>query len=92
VQAQAELDKLKSNDIDYLAGVAAAQRSDYQTAFAALTRSAERGVPEAQERLGRLYYYGRGTAKDMKQAWRLFKLAADKDIGDAHNMLGVMLG
>lgn len=40
------------------------------------SKAARQGLPEAQYNLGTLFYEGIGTQKNMKQALKCFKLAA----------------
>lgn len=90
LQARFELAQLATTDADYLAGVRAARRGDQAVALALWTKSAGRGVPEAQYELGNAYAHGKGVQKDYAAALRWLRLAADQHYGPALNDLGFM--
>ena len=53
-----------------------------------VTAAANRGIPEAQLRLGRMLLSGEGMAKDEHAAFACFTRAAEANNIEAHNMLG----
>ena len=56
---------------------------DFNRAAELLRTAAQAGNPEAQYALGTLYKQGRGVAKDMSEAVRLWALASIADNTDA---------
>ncbi len=53
---------------DYSAGYEAYQRGDYATALRIMRELADQGDALAQFNLGLMYEYGRGVARDYKEA------------------------
>jgi hypothetical protein len=74
----------------YGEGLAAFNRGDDATALRLWTPLAEQGFAKAQEKLGVLYYEGRGVARDYGQALVWFRKAADQGDANAPFYLGVM--
>lgn len=72
---------------DATAGRRAIDRSDYATALRELQPLAERGDPEAQYQLGRMYSFGWGVKEDKKEADRLYRLAASRGHPHARQLL-----
>lgn len=70
------------------AGVEAAQRNDFGTAFKLFLPLAEAGDPEAQHNLAMLYRTGRGVEKDLTVSARWFRRAAERGVADAQYYLG----
>jgi len=62
-------------------GVSAYDKGDYATAMKEFTQAAQHGDVRALGKLGGMYLYGVGTAKDMVMAYVWFDLAAS--VGDA---------
>lgn len=62
----------------YEEGVSAALAGDYGTAFKEFSASAETGLDMAQYNLGILYFTGRGTQKDLQQAFYWTQKAAEQ--------------
>jgi TPR repeat protein len=66
------------------------RRGAFAEAAAILTRLADAGNPEAQLRLGEMFWYGRGTAVDAARAADLFTKAAKGGSPEATAALGLM--
>lgn len=90
VMAKGELALLEPDDAETLAGAQAAQRGDHAAALALWRKGAQRGVAQAQYRLGYAYYDGDGVGQDYVAALRWFRLAAGQRHGPALNMVGLM--
>lgn len=72
-------------------GIAAFRQGDYRAARDIWQPLAEAGNPVAQFNLGKLYEYGGGeVGQDYPQAARWYQKAADHDIAEAQNNLGLM--
>jgi TPR repeat protein len=63
--------------------IAAVQRKDYQTAVRLLEPLARSGQPQAQLRLGMLYYHGHGVRESDSQARDWFERAAKQGLAEA---------
>ena len=70
--------------------VAAQGRGDYATTLRLLRPLADQGLAKAQERLGALYYDGRGVPQDYAEAVKWFRLAAEQGNANALYALGLM--
>lgn len=68
--------------------IAAVQRKDYQTAVRLLEPLARSGQPQAQLRLGMLYYHGHGVRESDSQARDWFERAAQQGLAEAQFQLG----
>ncbi|MFP7675211.1 caspase family protein [Marivita sp. S0852] len=66
------------------------QRFDPAQAVAFLQRAAEKGSPEAQMELAKLYEQGIGVEVDEARALELYRAAAEQDLADAINDLGFL--
>ncbi len=55
-----------------------------------LTKLAEQGDADAQDQLGKMYYWGEGVEKDCKEAVECFKKAAKQGDADAQDRLSEM--
>jgi len=75
---------------DYQLGLSAYDRGDYAEALAQWLPLAERGNPEAQYRIGRLYYYGRGVEQDYTEAGRWYLQAAEDGHARSQSNVAVM--
>ncbi|HVO89685.1 MAG TPA: tetratricopeptide repeat protein [Casimicrobiaceae bacterium] len=71
-------------------GYEALIRKDYARAIKEYRPLAERGDPEAQYRIGRLYEFGNGYPKDQAQGVAWIRKAAAQDHADAQQELGVI--
>ncbi len=69
---------------------AARGRGDYAAALGLLRPLAEKGDTIAQHNLGVSYFQGEGVAKDLKEAEKWFRLAAEKGHAPAQSSLGLM--
>ena len=69
---------------------AALAAQDYPLALRMLTELAELGVPEAQARLGSMYYRGTGVPEDIAKAVYWYRLAADQGNRGAQFRLGYL--
>ena len=74
---------------DYTAGLIAYKQNDYPTALQEWTPLADRGVPEAQFKLGLLYDQGLGVKQDMTEALQWYRRAADQGYAAAQYNLGI---
>ena len=68
---------------DFLVGIVAYDRGDYDTAFAELNAPDTRDAPEAKFYLGRMYLFGSGVAADPEQGIQLLREAAEAGVLDA---------
>jgi TPR repeat protein len=59
-------------------GVAAYDAEDYSAALPFLVQAADKGDPEAEYMLGRMYFNGNGVAQDVDRAYELFQASADE--------------
>jgi TPR repeat protein len=71
-------------------GLAAYRAGNYEAAYQELFRPAEEGDPVAQFTMGLLYYTGRGVPRNLQEARRWYRLAADQGYDRAQVNLGVM--
>ena len=70
------------------ADLAAYERGDYVAALELLTSLAQAGDAEAQLRLGRMLYAGKGVEQDFVTAASWLQKAAEAGLGEAQNGLG----
>ena len=75
---------------DFVDGVRAYDSGDYAAAHAAWLPLAQAGDAAAARNLGHLYRTGRGVAKDLVQALRWYRRAAEQGFAGAQANLGVM--
>ena len=68
-------------------GIRFHERKDYRRAVVAFQNAAANGSPEAQRRLGFMYYHGEGVAQDNRRALALFGKAAEA--GDTESALNL---
>ena len=73
---------------DFDKGMAAYERRDYVTAAKEWRPLADQGHPEAQLRLGTLYYDGLGVPQDSELGIKLVRKAADQGNAMAQGVLG----
>jgi len=66
------------------------ESGDWNTAFLLYSKPAEAGDPDAQVRIGRLYYDGLGRAPDLRLAEQWYRKAAEKGNGEAKYRLGLL--
>ena len=71
-------------------GVEAYRRGDYAAALKEFRVSAEKGDPEAQFSLGRMYNQGEGVRRSHREAAKWFRRAADRGHPAAQLHLGVL--
>jgi S1-C subfamily serine protease len=64
------------------------QRRDYQLALRVFISLAEKGNPEAQERVGSMYLWGEGVARDLAKAVAWLRKSADQGYASAQYWLG----
>lgn len=69
---------------------AARERGDFAAALSLMRPLAEKGDTIAQHNLGVSYFQGEGVAKDLKEAEKWFRLAAEKGHSPAQSSLGLM--
>jgi TPR repeat protein len=74
---------------DFYQGLDAYERGDFEVALRHWKPLAEQGDPEAQYRIARMYYHGRGVQDDAEAA-RWYREAADRGHAKARNNLGMM--
>ena len=77
-------------DPELTAGIECFKAEDWKGAFDHYLTSSMNGNPEAQVRLGGLFYYGRGTEADPKKALMWYRKAAVAGNAAAQNEVGVM--
>ncbi len=73
---------------DLKSGRRAYERKDYARALKELTPLAEKGNPDAQSILGKMYWNGHGVPKDADRAIKWFKASANQGDADAQFYLG----
>ena len=88
--AMAQLAQRTDSQKQFDEALAAFNRGDNATALRLLTPLAKQGLAKAQEKLGVIYYEGRGVARDYAQALAWFRKAADQGDANAPFYLGVM--
>ena len=71
-------------------GVAAYNRGDYATAIRELRPLAERGLAEAQLKLGIMYNKGEGVPQDYAKSLQWYRKAAEQGDAEAQSNLGLM--
>jgi TPR repeat protein len=69
---------------------AARARGDYAAALRLLRPLAEKGGAEAQNNLGVMYFQGIGVAKDLKEAEKWYRMAAEQGHPAAQSGLGLI--
>jgi len=79
-----------SSSADFLEGLDAAQRGDFQTAMREWRPLAEQGDASAQFNLGVMYANGRGVPEDDREAVKWYRKAAEQGDASAQYNLGVM--
>lgn len=75
---------------DVRKGKDAFDRCDFKTALKEFQEDAEKGDPESQNRIGLLYWEGKGTTKDCNEAMKWFQRAAEKGHAEAQLHIGEM--
>ena len=75
---------------DYMHGVNAANKGDYETAYKLWLSSAEQGNAEAQHNLALMYKKGRGVPQDYEEAVKWYRLSAEQGNARSQNNLGVL--
>ena len=75
---------------DYSDGMRFYQGMDYENAFSAFRRAAEKGNAAAQSALGAMYYNGEGTGEDEAMAAHWYLKAAEHGRMDAQFALAEM--
>lgn len=75
---------------DVESGMRAYSDGNYATAFAEFLTAAKAGDPRAQYNLGVLYLSGRGVEKDLRQALKWHREAAEQGLSAAQHGLGMM--
>lgn len=76
--------------VEFQAGVDAYDRQDFTTAFEKWLVLAGKGVAEAQNGVGLLYFKGQGVRQDDSLAVAWFRKAAEQGLAKAQNNLGLM--
>lgn len=74
----------------YEHGVQQINAGNFTSAFSTFTALANTGDPRAQFQLGKLYYVGAGTEKDLNKSFFWLKKSADQGLRDAQHNLGVL--
>jgi TPR repeat protein len=74
---------------DYQSALTAFDNGDFDASFPTLYRYAQKGDPEAQFRVGRMYADGKGAAMDDEIAMRFFEAAAKQGHPPALVMMGM---
>lgn len=78
-----------SSQADYTAGLVAYEQGDDATALREWTPLAERGIPEAQFKLGLLYDQGLGVAHNVTDTLQWYRRAAEQGYAAAQYNLGI---
>lgn len=65
-------------------------QTDISEAIKLYQKSADRGLPDAQHRLGEIYKFGKSVPKDLDLAIFYFRQAADQGYKDSHFKLGML--
>src|SRR5690554_3388796 len=81
---------MEAYSADFVKGLAAAQRGDYQTALQEWRPLAEQGNTVAQFNLGIMYDNGYGVPQDKAEAAKWYRMAAEQGDADAQFNLGVL--
>jgi Sel1 repeat len=66
------------------------ESGDWSSAFPLYLKNAETGEPDAQVRIGFMYYEGLGRLPDMRLAEQWYRRAAEKDSTEAKYRLGLL--
>ena len=66
-------------------------KGDWPESLKWYRRATEQKLPSAQYHLGRMYYFGRGVAKNYTEAYQLYQKAAEHDFADAQLAIAGML-
>lgn len=74
---------------DFQAGKEAYDRKDYGTALKEWQSLADQGLPQAQHKLGLLYFEGQGISRDYQEALRWNLLAAEQGLAEAQHWVGI---
>jgi TPR repeat protein len=77
-------------EASFESGVAAFQKSDYQTAYEDLHPLAEAGDPKAQYYIGFMHYSGKGVNQDSAEALKWVKPAAESGLAEAQYLFAMM--
>lgn len=72
------------------AGAQAYERGEYEQAFRLLKPAADAGDAGAQLRIGLMYYAGKGTRENDREAFSWFRRAAEQGLGEAQFQLAAM--
>jgi TPR repeat protein len=75
---------------DFQLGMAAYESGDYGEALAQWLPLAGRGHAQAQYRIGRLYFYGRGVEQDISEAAEWYRKAAEQGHARSQSNLAIM--
>lgn len=75
---------------DFKSATEAHKRGDYQTAYKELLPLAEAGNPDAMGNLGNMYAFGQGVEKDLGEAGKWWRKAANKGLATAMGNLGAL--
>ncbi len=76
---------------DFDAGLSAAQAGEHVRAVESWQRAAAKGDGRAQAMLGRAYENGHGVEKNLEEAARWYRLAAEQNVASAQYHLAAML-
>lgn len=76
-------------EAETLVGIIAEDASDYQQALGWYKVASEAGCCKAMNKLGLLYFYGRGVEREQEKAQKLFMQAALGGNRDAYNNAGI---
>jgi TPR repeat protein len=80
----------KNANVRYLLGDAYSLNGEFSAAIKNYKLAADLGNPKGFTRIGSLYYFGAGVAKNPAQAMKWFRLAADKGEAGAMRKLGII--
>lgn len=87
IQVVALLEKYNAQHL-YDLGIEYFNSQNYENAIECYSKAAELGLPEAQNELGNMYYFGLGVERDYSKAFNYYRNAAKAGYVDAQNSLG----
>ena len=87
IQVVALLEKYNAQHL-YDLGIEYFNSQNYENAIECYSKAAELGLPEAQNELGNMYYFGLGVERDYSKSFNYYRNAAKAGYVDAQNSLG----
>lgn len=87
IQVVASLEKYNAQHL-YDLGIEYFNSQNYEKAIECYSKAAEQGLPEAQNELGNMYYFGLGVERDFSKALNYYRNAAKAGYVNAQYSLG----